>query len=179
MEVDSEVVASVMFPDISMFDSDSEIDDVPKTQPLSPWALSKIGTFQYRLEDLVRTRELRHQKSPAMLRIPTSAILQLANDVFGFNGWSSAILGCTVVAEDFDEENGEFSMKQEAVVEITLQDGTTSRASGLGSCQKLPHKYMCLGYSKKIAITDGLRNAILNLTGMSISKENAIKQESM
>lgn len=174
---DDQVVSSVMVPDLSIFEGDIEDDKSDEDRALSPWALAKIGTFQYRLEELIRYRELKRGKITLISHIPTSIILRLANDVFGFNGWSSTILEWAAVSHDFDEENNEYSMTQEAIIQITLQDGTTSRAAGVGSCQKLPHKYMCLGYSKKIAITVGLRNAILNLTGMSMNEENIVKSE--
>lgn len=176
MEVDT-VVDSVMFPDLSMFELDPESEEARRTEPLLDWALGKIGTFQYRLEELMRNRELRRKKITLIGHIPTTVILQLANDVFGFNGWSLRIVDCAVVSEELNEEMDEYSMKQEATVEITLLDGTTSCAKGVGNCQKLPHKYMCMGNSKKMAITDGMRNAILNLTSISIVKEEAIKQE--
>lgn len=172
---DDHVVSSMLFPDLSMFEVESE-DEELATEALTPWALSKIGTFQYRLEELIRYRELKRGKSVFVSQIPTSVILRLANDVFGFNGWSSNLLECTTVEHDFDEENSEYSMKHHAQVQVKLQDGSISRAVGVGVSRKMPHKYMCLQYSKKMAVTNGLRNAILNFTGMMIT-DTEVKKE--
>lgn len=171
-----QVVTSVLFPDLSMFDSDSD-DESVGDPPISPWALAKIGTFQSRLDTLVQTRQARHGQKASVAHVPTSMILRLANDVFGFNGWSSTIVDCAPVSHQFDDDNEKYSMKHEAQVLITLKDGTASRAAGVGDCINMPHKYMCLGHSRKMAITDGLRNALLNLTGMSLHQEIAIKGE--
>lgn len=169
------VMSSVLFPDLSMFEVESEDEEI-ETEALSPWALSKIGTFQYRLEELIRYRELKRGKTVFVWQIATSVILRLANDVFGFNGWSSSLLECVTVEHDFDEENSEYSMKHHAHVEVKLQDGSISRAVGVGVSRKMPHKYMCLQYSKKMAVTNGLRNAILNFTDMT-NKEVEVTTE--
>lgn len=48
--------------------------------------------------------------------------LSLANEVFGFNGWSSEILSLTV---DFvDQVDGKFSIGVSCMVRIYLRDGT-------------------------------------------------------
>lgn len=169
-------VDSVLFPDISLFESDTE-DLISDQTPITPWALTKIGTFQYRLEDLLQNREARRGKITLVSHISTSMILQLANEVFGFNGWSSSILECNAVEQEFDIDKDVFSMKHEALIRVILQDGTVSNALGVGKCSNVPHKYMCLENSKKMAITDGLRNAILNFTSMIFTHESAVKEE--
>ncbi|SGZ53466.1 CIC11C00000002643 [Sungouiella intermedia] len=175
MEEENHVISSVLFPDISVFEVESdEEEEVAET--LSPWALSKIGTFQYRLEELIRYREQRRGKSVSMSQISTSVILRLANDVFGFNGWSSNLLECLTVEQDFDEENSEYSMTHRAHVLVKLQDGSISAATGVGISRRMPHKYLCLQYSKKMAVTNGLRNAILNFTNL-IFPETEVKTE--
>lgn len=168
---DTSQTTTVLFPDLSFFESDVVDQPEEKIEALSLWALAKIGTFQSRLEAILRSRELRSGGRVYMNSISTSVILRLANEVFGFNGWSSEILECVSTYEDFDEANSEYSMKQNARVRITLLDGTSIAAEGIGESLNMPHKYMCLGNSKKMAITNGLRNAILSLQAMLLSQE--------
>lgn len=173
---DPDAGTTIFFPDLSIFDSDVVEEEPEMNRIPSKWALAKIGTFQSRLEAFVRSKELRSGSRIYMSSIPTSAILNIANEVFGFNGWSSEILECDATEEDFNEEKSEYSMKQVSRVRVTLLDGTCIEAEGVGESIRMPHKYMCHGNSKKIAITNGLRNAILRMK-LLVTHDEAVKTE--
>lgn len=175
----SDASTTVLFPDLSLFDESG--DEVETTEPLqlSQWAMAKIGTFQSRLETTIRAREQRWQKKTFLTNISTAEILRLANEAFGFNGWSSQILSCAPELETFDQENSLYSMKQRAKVRVTLQDGVYIEAEGVGEVLNMLQKHICLSNCKKMAITNGLRNAILGFKEMLIYQECSLKLESV
>jgi DNA repair and recombination protein RAD52 len=55
--------------------------------------------------------------------------INLANDLFDFNGWSHSIVDQTV---DFiDQESGKYSIGISTIVRVTLRDGTYHEVSAL------------------------------------------------
>lgn len=173
----SESTTTVLFPDLSIFEdeNDASVDD--ENMLLTQWAMAKIGTFQSRLEEALRTREQRGQKKFVLHGVSTAELLRLANEAFGFNGWSSQILSCEPEEESFDDENSVYSMKQVATVRVILQDGVYLDARGIGESSNMPQKHSCLCNSKKMAITNGLRNGLLGLKDLLFSHEELIKVE--
>lgn len=55
--------------------------------------------------------------------ITAEKVINLANEVFGFNGWSSGIKDVTIDYCDVDK-SGKISMGCSIIVRITLKDGT-------------------------------------------------------
>lgn len=176
-EGDTETVTeSVLFPDLALFEEPGEIDDIPEPHVLSPWAKTKIGTFQARLETVLKKRDMRGMGKYGMASVSSALLINMVNECFGFNGWLSQILFCQITAQDFDEENKTFSMTQVATMRVTLQDGTEVDATGQGEAKNLPLKNACLGTSRKMACTDGLRNAFLQFPDL-LRCESSIKIE--
>lgn len=166
MDQPDEIVESELFPDISQFEDCNEDESHSAPQPITPWAKVKIGTFRARLEATLLNRESKGINRYGTASILSSYLIGLVNESFGFNGWSSLIVECGVLAEEFDEEKQVFSMKQHALVRVTLQDGTVVDGQGFGESKNAPHKYQCLATSRKMAITNGLRKAILRFTDL-------------
>lgn len=92
-------------------------------------------------------------------------VVQLANDVFGFNGWNSEIKDQTV--DYCDEVRGRYNVGVSCIVRVTLQDGTFHEDIGYGRAENMTSKAMALEKSKKEACTDGLKRA-LRLFGSSM-----------
>ncbi|OBA21417.1 dsRNA-binding domain-like protein, partial [Metschnikowia bicuspidata var. bicuspidata NRRL YB-4993] len=151
----------VLFPSLSLFEETSDCESGPEPHFLSPWAKTKIGTFQARLELVLRKRELRGVGKYGISSVSSALLINMVNESFGFNGWLSQILDCHIASQNFDDEKNEYSMVQTATVRIVLDDGTEVEAKGNGEVRGLPSKYQCLGTSRKMACTDGLRNAFL------------------
>ncbi|WPK25208.1 hypothetical protein PUMCH_002512 [Australozyma saopauloensis] len=151
---------SILFPDISLFEESEDEGELDQQPQISAWAKSKIGTFQSRLEALKASNDHKQRRSRGR-KILTRLLVSLVNEAFGFNGWSSSILDCCSVADDFNTEQETYSIEQRATVRITFQDGTFVDAEGKG--YSLDCKQRAVGYStsKKMAVTDGLRNAIM------------------
>ncbi|KND00623.1 recombination protein rad52, variant [Spizellomyces punctatus DAOM BR117] len=83
---------------------------------------------------------------------------QLANDIFGFNGWSSTLVDITV---DFvDVDNGKVSMGISSVVRVTLKDGSFHEDVGYGSIENARSKAQAFEKAKKEAVTDATKRAL-------------------
>ncbi|OAJ40190.1 hypothetical protein BDEG_23954 [Batrachochytrium dendrobatidis JEL423] len=84
--------------------------------------------------------------------------INLANDIFGFDGWSSSVIDQTV---DFlDNDNGKYSLGVSAIVRVTLKDGTFHEDVGYGSIENSRSKIAAFEKAKKEAVTDSLKRAL-------------------
>lgn len=150
---------SILFPDLSIFE-ELEDDCIDTKPPISAWTKSKIGTFQARLE-AIRVRDAQRYRKYRNRKTLTRLLIALINDSFGFNGWSSSILDCCSVAEEYDEAAATYLIEQRATVQIMFQDGTFVDAQGTGIASGCKEKSVGYSTSKKMAVSDGLRNAIM------------------
>lgn len=162
------------FPDMAQFHDlaePQETEDFLSTQ----WALVKIGTFQSRLEAIQSSRDRRRFRTSgsSMSSISSLVIYELANQVFGFNGWSHEIIDCELLQEENSKENEteKYSATFSALVRLVLKDGTANEAHGLGSSCNLPFKYMSYNKAKKQAVTEATKNAILGLRDILLDLE--------
>lgn len=70
-------------------------------------------------------------------------VINLANEIFGFNGWNSSVLNITT---DFLDCVGEarYNMGVTATVRVTLRDGAFHEDCGTGSMENAKTKVMAL-----------------------------------
>ncbi|KAF9951373.1 DNA repair protein rad52, partial [Modicella reniformis] len=104
-------------------------------------------------------------------------IRNLANKLFGFDGWSSDITDITVDFMDVDHE-GKVSVGVSVVLRITLKNGSHREDIGYGSCDNLKNKAGSLEKAKKEAVTDGMKRTLKsfgNLLGNCLSDKNFCK----
>ncbi|KAG0288128.1 DNA repair protein rad52 [Linnemannia gamsii] len=104
-------------------------------------------------------------------------IKNIANKLFGFNGWSSTITDVTV---DFleVENDGKVSVGVSCTVRVTLKDGTFHEDMGYGSSENQKSKGASFEKAKKEAATDGLKRAMTsfgNLLGTCLYDKNYCK----
>lgn len=59
-------------------------------------------------------------------------IINLANEVFGFNGWSSNLVSLTTDFIDYNEETRRYSVGVTAILRVTLRDGVFHEDIGYG-----------------------------------------------
>ncbi|KAJ3439445.1 DNA repair and recombination protein rad52 rad59 [Anaeramoeba flamelloides] len=86
-------------------------------------------------------------------------VIDLANRVFGFNGWSSQIL--SVNQDHFGQtRDGKFEVAVSACVRVTLKDGAYREGFGFGASKGMKNKFQCLESGKKKAITDATKRAL-------------------
>ncbi|CAK9441232.1 uncharacterized protein LODBEIA_P51010 [Lodderomyces beijingensis] len=199
----SSTTTTVFFPDLNQFEyelSQRGEDDYA----VNDWALSKIGTLQAKLEQMQHLKDTKKYSgaSGGFLKFPRSAIYNLANEVFGFNGWSTEILECTTseirndvptrvlanprndISGTAEDANSNSTDKARFVayctcrILLTLLDGTSKEGLGFGTATNLPHKYMCYAKCKKEAVTDAIKNAILGLRDLYfVHESNQLLQE--
>ncbi|KAK0494614.1 RAD52 DNA repair protein [Armillaria luteobubalina] len=90
-------------------------------------------------------------------------IINLANEVFGFDGWSSSIVTMSTDFMDFDETTRRYSIGITAVVRVTLvASGTFHEDVGYGTIENTKSRGQGLDKCKKEAVTDGLKRALRN-----------------
>lgn len=85
--------------------------------------------------------------------------LNLANEIFGFNGWSSELISVQV---DFLDSlgSGRVSLGLSVVVRITIKDGTFHEDFGYGFIENAKNKALAFEKCKKEAFTDGLKRCL-------------------
>ncbi|GAA5943697.1 uncharacterized protein JCM15063_005808 [Sporobolomyces koalae] len=86
--------------------------------------------------------------------------INLANEVFGYNGWFTDI---KFLETDFCEENpqsGRWSMGVTAIVRVRLPDGASHEDVGYGKLENAKSKGDGLDKCKKEAVTDALKRAL-------------------
>ncbi|XP_062403626.1 DNA repair protein RAD52 homolog isoform X2 [Sardina pilchardus] len=85
-------------------------------------------------------------------------VISIANEMFGYNGWSHSITQQTV---DFvDLINGKFYVGVSAFVKVQLKDGSYHEDVGYGVCEGLKSKALSLEKARKEAVTDGLKRSL-------------------
>ncbi|XP_033745229.1 DNA repair protein RAD52 homolog [Pecten maximus] len=85
-------------------------------------------------------------------------LINLANETFGFNGWSHAVTNQTV---DFvDHYNGRFYVGVSAFVKVKLKDGVFHEDIGYGVSEGMKSKALSIEKARKEAVTDGLKRAL-------------------
>ncbi|KAF3491907.1 DNA repair and recombination protein rad22 [Arthroderma uncinatum] len=86
--------------------------------------------------------------------------INLANEVFGFNGWSSSIQN---ISQDFADEHphtGRVSVGLSVIVRVTLKDGTYHEDVGYGHIENCKGKAAAFEKAKKEGTTDALKRAL-------------------
>ncbi|XP_069807585.1 DNA repair protein RAD52 homolog isoform X2 [Dendropsophus ebraccatus] len=85
-------------------------------------------------------------------------VVSLANEMFGYNGWSHSVTQQNV---DFvDLSNGKFYVGVCAFVKVQLKDGSYHEDVGYGVSEGLKSKALSLEKARKEAVTDGLKRAL-------------------
>ncbi|SSD60989.1 related to DNA repair and recombination protein RAD52 [Saccharomycodes ludwigii] len=84
--------------------------------------------------------------------------INLANQIFGYNGWSTEVKSVTI---DFmDEKQGRYFIGCTAIVRVTLTDGTFREDIGYGTIDNEKRKALAFERAKKSAVTDALKRSL-------------------
>lgn len=103
----------------------------------------------------------------------------MANEVFGFNGWSSSIQNIQVDFADENPQTQRVSIGLSVIVRVTLRDGTYHEDIGYGSIENAKGKAMAFEKAKKEGTTDGLKRALRsfgNVLGNCIYDKGFVSQ---
>ncbi|KAH9922507.1 recombination protein Rad52 [Fomitopsis serialis] len=133
---------------------------------LSDESAKKIATLQAKLNRKLGPEYISQRPGPGGGPKLTYAegwkIINLANEVFGFNGWSSSVINLTTDFIDQNEQSQRYSVGVTAVVRITLRDGAFHEDVGYGLLENSKSKGAALDKCKKEAVTDAVKRALRN-----------------
>ncbi|CAG8776352.1 13318_t:CDS:10 [Cetraspora pellucida] len=87
-------------------------------------------------------------------------LINLANTIFGFNGWSSSIQDITIDFVETSQDTGKVSVGISVTCRVTLKDGTYHEDLGYGICENSKSKAAAFEKAKKEAMTDALKRTL-------------------
>ncbi|EJW03596.1 recombination protein rad52 [Edhazardia aedis USNM 41457] len=87
-------------------------------------------------------------------------VIDLANKIFGFNGWSSEIKNITTEYCDYNEGRFSYNVGVSVIVKVTLKDGNAREDVGFGMSENSKSKGQAYEKAKKEAATDALKRAL-------------------
>ncbi|KAJ2925390.1 hypothetical protein H1R20_g11713, partial [Candolleomyces eurysporus] len=135
-------------------------------QEVSEATAVKIASLQAKLNQKLGPEYISQRPGPGGGPKLTYAegwkIINLANEVFGFNGWSSSVVNLTTDFIDYSEESRRYNISVTALVRVTLRDGVFHEDVGSGMIENAKSKGQALDKCKKEAVTDGLKRALRN-----------------
>lgn len=85
-------------------------------------------------------------------------VINIANKIFGFDGWSSKIKRFT--REYMEMKDGKINVGFSCCCRVTLKDGTYKEDVGFGSADSQKIKGLAIEKAKKEASTDALKRAL-------------------
>uniref|UniRef100_UPI00398E5D4B DNA repair protein RAD52 homolog isoform X2 n=1 Tax=Pristiophorus japonicus TaxID=55135 RepID=UPI00398E5D4B len=149
----------------------SEARDQPSPQCSRHSPTLCFGQYQYTAEEYQAIQNALQQRlgpeyisqRPAgggqkVCYIEGHKVVTLANELFGYNGWSHSITQQNV---DFvDLINGKFYVGVSAFIKVQLKDGSFHEDVGYGVSEGLKSKAMSLEKARKEAVTDGLKRSL-------------------
>ncbi|ETS65372.1 hypothetical protein PaG_00105 [Moesziomyces aphidis] len=126
---------------------------------------SRIATLQAKLNQRLGPEYLSQRPGPGGVKrltyIEGWKVIDLANEVFGFNGWSTTIRKLEI---DFlDSPDGtRWSAGVTCILRVTLRDGAFHEDVGYGSADNARQKHVAIEKCKKEAVTDATKRALKN-----------------
>ncbi|KAI9291837.1 hypothetical protein K502DRAFT_112767 [Neoconidiobolus thromboides FSU 785] len=84
--------------------------------------------------------------------------IEIANEIFGFNGWSSEIKD--FVVDFLDVADGKWSVGVTAHIRVVTRDGSFHEDVGYGTMENAKSKGQAFEKARKEAVTDGVKRAL-------------------
>lgn len=136
------------FSQMSSAGMPSMIADHSALMELSEETARKIATMQAKLNKKLGPEYISQRPGPGGGPKLTYAegwkIINLANEVFGFNGWSSNVVSLTTDFIDYLEETKRYNVGVTAIVRVTLRDGVFHEDIGYGMLENAKSKAAAL-----------------------------------
>ncbi|KAI5462441.1 hypothetical protein BGZ63DRAFT_214337 [Mariannaea sp. PMI_226] len=151
-------------------------------QRVSEWTAKDIATIASRLDKQLGPEYISARAGPGGTKVhylTAEKCITLANEVFGFNGWSSSIQNIQVDFADENPQTQRVSIGLSVIVRITLRDGTFHEDIGYGSIENAKGKAMAFEKAKKEGTTDAMKRALRNfgnVLGNCIYDKDYVKQ---
>ncbi|KAI1850586.1 hypothetical protein JX265_004296 [Neoarthrinium moseri] len=132
---------------------------------VSEYTAAEIATLQSRLEKQLGPEYISARSGPSGQKvhyIAAEKCIALANEVFGFNGWSSSIQNIQVDFVDENPQTLKISLGLSVIIRVTLRDGTYHEDIGYGHIENCKGKAAAFEKAKKEGTTDALKRALRN-----------------
>lgn len=132
---------------------------------MSEYTATRIATLQSRLQKQLGPEYLSARAGPSGAKvhyIAAEKCISLANDIFGFDGWSSSIQNIQVDFVDENPQTLKISLGLSVVVRVTLREGTYHEDIGYGHIENCKGKAAAFEKAKKEGTTDALKRALRN-----------------
>jgi DNA repair and recombination protein RAD52 len=128
---------------------------------VNEFTAQEIATLQSRLNKQLGPEYISTRQGAGGIKVPYLAaekVINLANEVFGFNGWSSEVRNVHI--DYVEEKEGKVSMNCSVIMRVTLKDGTYHEDIGCGSMENSRSKAAAFDKAKKEAATDAMKRAL-------------------
>ncbi|KAJ5542154.1 hypothetical protein N7535_004577 [Penicillium sp. DV-2018c] len=158
-----DVAGSIMMPNATAAATANPFEEPQRR--ISEYTAQEIATLQARLDKKLGPEYISARPGAAGQKVhylSADKCINLANEVFGFNGWSSSI---QTIQIDFVEENqntGRISLGLSVIMRVTLRDGTFHEDIGYGHIENCKGKAAAFEKAKKEGTTDALKRALRN-----------------
>lgn len=133
----------------------------PSGEPAIGYAAKEIENIKIALNRKLGPEFISKRKGPGFSSIQYLEgwkAINLANDIFGFNGWCTELKEFKV--DYIDDKHGSISLGLSCIVRVILKDGTYHEDIGYGSIENCKSKSMAFDKCKKEAVTDGMKRAL-------------------
>ena len=87
-------------------------------------------------------------------------MIDKAQRIFGFDGWSSRLLQMTKEFEDKNPQTNRFTVGYSCTVRVTLKDGTFHEDVGFGSVVNEKDRGKGIENARKEAVSDAMKRAL-------------------
>ncbi|CAO1617585.1 unnamed protein product [Parajaminaea phylloscopi] len=145
--------------------------DTSEMKPVLGWyedepgeqALRQLATMQARLNQRLGPEYVTSRAGPGGTKlwyVEGWKAIDLANDVFGFNGWSTSVIRLDTDFIDTNSNGTSYNLGITAIVRITLRDGTFHEDVGYGRAENAKCKGTGLEKAKKEAVTDAVKRTL-------------------
>ena len=134
-----------------------------KKQAISEYTAQEIATLQSRLDKQLGPEYISSRPGAGGQKVHYLAaekVINLANEIFGFNGWCSSIQNIQIDFVDEHPETKKITLGLSVIVRVTLKDGTYHEDVGYGTIENSKGKAAAFEKAKKEGTTDGLKRAL-------------------
>ena len=135
------------------------------TPRINEYTAQEVATLQSRLDRQLGPEFISSRSGPGNSKVHYVAaekVISLANEVFGFNGWSSGIKEVMVDFLDENPSTGRINLGLSVIVRVTLKDGTYHEDIGYGQIENCKGKAAAFEKAKKEGTTDALKRTLRN-----------------
>ncbi|BCR85137.1 RAD52 DNA repair protein RADC [Aspergillus chevalieri] len=155
--------ACVMMPNTTGTMSGNPFEEPQRR--MNEYTAKEIATLQARLDKKLGPEYISSRPGAAGQRVhylSADKCINLANEVFGFNGWSSSIQNIQIDFVEESQHTGKISLGLSVIVKVTLKDGTFHEDIGYGHIENCKGKAAAFEKAKKEGTTDALKRALRN-----------------